>query len=64
MSILLSINILSTPNAWRLNAYGSWDPVGCIPIAKNPAIESNLSAIDRAIPDLVSGSISPANLGK
>ena len=63
MSNFLSSNILNIPKAWRLRAYGSCEPDGFIPIAKKPAIESNLSAIDRAIPALVSGSISPANLG-
>ena len=47
--ILCSNIILITPNAARLNAYGSFDPVGFSSIAQNPTSVSSLSANATAI---------------
>ena len=63
-SQFLSFIIFITPIESLLSANGSCDPVGISPIANSPTIVSILSAIARIEPMVVSGSISPANLGR
>ena len=63
ISIFFSRSIVSIPMHCLLRANGSAEPVGCMPIAKNPAIVSILSIIESIAPSIVEGTVSPLNLG-
>ena len=63
----LSLELIITftiPRAALLSANGSFEPVTVTPTPRQPARVSILSQIPATIPSLVSGSLSPLNLGK
>ena len=62
-SHLLSAKMFTTPEAARRKAYGSFEPDGTIPPAKNDNKLSNLSAKAKTLPKSDAGNSPSAEIG-